>query len=108
AGDQRGFALATLLVTRIEPVPALRGVSGSGLRRIGDEAGMLFGECVHARAGGKVVRRLGATVQHNDQREGLPAITAGNVELVGAASTSVAIPPRRELSAVRHDIGLAR
>src|ERR1700731_631769 len=55
---------------------------------------MLFGECVHARAGGKVVRRLGATVQHNDQRERLPTITAGNVELVGAASSSVAKQPR--------------
>jgi hypothetical protein len=69
---------------------------------------VLFGECVHARAGGKVVRRLGATVQHDDQRERLPTITAGNVELVGAASSSVAIQPRHELSAVRHDIGLAR
>src|SRR5260370_32393982 len=88
ARDERGFALATLLVSRIEPVPALRGVSGGGLRRIGDEAGVLFGECVHARAGGKVVRRLGATVQHNAQRECLPTITAGNVELVGAVSSS--------------------
>ena len=40
-------------------------------------------------------------------RERLPAITAGNVELVGAASSSVAIQPRHELSAVRHDIGPA-
>ncbi len=68
---------------------------------------MLFGKCVHARAVSKVVRRLGATVQHNDQRERLPTITAGNVELVGAASSSVAIQPRHELSAVWHDIGLA-
>ena len=86
AGDQRGLARVALLVARAEPVPALRRVRGRRLRRIDDETGVLFGERVHARAGGEVVGRLGAAVQHDDQRQRLPAIAAGDVELVGAAA----------------------
>ena len=46
---------------------------------------MLLGERVHARAGGEVVGRLGAAVQHDDQRHRLAAVGAGDVELVAAA-----------------------
>ena len=67
ARDQRGLAPAAPLVLRPEPVPALRGVGGSRLRRIDDEAALLLGERVHARAGGEVVGRLGTAVQHDDQ-----------------------------------------
>ena len=52
---------------------------------------MLLGERVHPRAGGEVVGRLGAAVQHDDQGHRLPAIAAGDVELVGAASGLVAV-----------------
>ena len=46
-------------------------LADGGLRRIGDEAAVLLGERVHARAGGEVVGRLGAAVQHDDQRDRL-------------------------------------
>ena len=108
ARDQRGLALAVLLVARAEPVPAFRGVGGGGLGRIGDEAGVLLGARIHPRAGGEVVRRLGAAVQHDDQRDRLPAIAAGDVELVVAASGPVAVGSCQKLSAVRHDVGRLR
>jgi hypothetical protein len=79
-------------------------VRGGGLRRIDDEAVVLFGERVHARAGGEVVGRLRAAVQHDDQRERLPTIAAGDVELVNAASGLVPVGPRHELGAVGHDV----
>ena len=62
ACDQRGFTLVAPLVARAEPVPALLGVGGTRLRRVEDEEAILFGEDVHARAGGEVVGRLGASV----------------------------------------------
>ena len=108
ARDQRGLALAMLLVARAEPVPALRGVGGGGLGRIGDETGVLLGERIHPRAGGEVVGRLGAAVQHDDQRDRLATIAAGDVELVVAASGLVAVGSRQKLSAVRHDVGRLR
>ena len=108
ARDQRRLALAALLVARAEPVPALRGVGGGGLGRIGDEAGVLLGEHVHPRAGGEVVGRLGAAVQHDDQGDRLPTIAAGDVELVVAAAGLVAVGGYQKLSAVRHDVGRVR
>ena len=105
ARDQRGLALAALLVARAEPVPALRGIGGGGLGRIGDQAGVLLGEHVHPRAGGEVVGRLGAAVQHDDQGDRLPMIAAGDVELVVAAAGLVAVGGCQKLSAVRHDVG---
>ena len=39
-----------------------------GCAGIGDEEAVLLGERVHPRAGGEVVGRLGAAVQHDDQR----------------------------------------
>ena len=58
---------------------------------------MLFGQQVHARAGGEIVRRLGAAVQHDDQRQRLPAIAARHVELVGAAPGLIGVGPLQEL-----------
>ena len=40
---------------------------------------MLLGQRVHARAGGEVVGRLGAAVQHDDQRHRLAAVAAGGM-----------------------------
>jgi hypothetical protein len=55
AGEQRGLAAAALLVARLEPVPALLGVGGGRLRRVGDQEAALLGEGVHLGAGGEVV-----------------------------------------------------
>ena len=96
------------LVAAAEPVPALRGVGGSVLCRIGDEAGALFGQHVHARANGEVIRRLDAAVQHDDQGKRLPTIVAGDVELIGAATGLVAVKSIHELSPVRHQVRRVR
>ena len=102
AGDQRGLAAAAPLVARVEPVPALLGVGGGGLPRIGDQQPLVLRERVHARAGGEVVRRLGAAVEHDQQRRRLPAIGARDVELVGAGSGLVGEGTRDELRPFRH------
>ena len=105
AGDQRGLALIALLVAGAEPVPALLGVGRLRLARIDDQAAMLLGERVHPRAGGEVVGRLGAAVQHDDQRHRLAAIGAGDVELVAAASGLAAEGPGHEPGALRQRLG---
>ena len=61
------------------------------LRRIGDEKRLLLRQLVHPRAGGKVVGRLGAAVQHHDERQRLSGVAARNVELVGPASGLIGI-----------------
>ena len=90
-----------MLVGLAEPVPAFLHVRRAGLAGIGHEAGVLLGRQVHPRAGGEVVGRLGAAVQHDDQRHRLPMVAAGHVELVGAAAGRVAEALGQELRAVR-------
>ena len=94
--------MASLLVTRPEPVPTLGGVGRGGLGWISDKTIVLFGAQIHARAGGEVLGGLGAAVQRDDHRQGLAAIAARHVELVGAASDLVAVGPHEELPAFRH------
>ena len=106
ARDQRGLAAVALLVLRLEPVPALGDVGRGRLGRVGDQAAMLLGQLVHARAGGEVVGRLGAAVQHDHQRQCLPVIGAGHVELVGAAAGLVAVRSGKKPGAVRQDSGV--
>jgi hypothetical protein len=66
---------------------------------------MPFGARVHARGGGEVIGRLRAPVEHDYQRDHLArTITAGDVELGGAASCLVAIRSRHELCTVGDDI----
>ena len=84
ARDQRGLAFVALLVGAAEPVPAFRRVGVAALRRIDHEAVLFFCDEVHPGAGGEIVRRLGAAVQHDDQRKRLPLmVAAGDEELVG-------------------------
>ena len=107
AGDQRGLALAMLLVVRAEPVPAFRGVGGGGLGRIGDQAGVLLGERVHPRACGEVVgdwvqpcsMTTRGTACH-DSRWGRRACSA--------AAGPVAVRSCQKPSAVRNDVGVRR
>ena len=108
AGDQRGFAPVALLVAGAEPVPAFLRIGSLGLAGIDDQAAMLLGERVHPRAGGEVVGRLGAAVQHDDQRHRLAAMGAGDVELVAAASGLAAEAPGHELGALRQRLGRPR
>ena len=108
ARDQGGFAAVALLVLRLEPVPALGDVGRGGLGRIGNQAAMLLGQHVHPRAGGEVVGRLGAAVQHDHQRQSLPVIGAGHVELVGAAAGMVAVGSGKEPGAIRQDVRCRR
>ena len=72
ARDKRGFTSASLLVGCAKPVPAFRLVCLAGLSRIGHEAILLLSDKVHPRAGGEIIRRLGAAVKHDDQRKRLP------------------------------------
>ncbi len=88
-GDQRRLALAALLVARIEPVPAFGSVGGLRLGGVGDKEDMLLRQGVHLGAGGEVIRRLGAAVQHHDQGDRAPVVAARNIELVGPAAGGV-------------------
>src|SRR5258708_18763447 len=84
-GNQRRFTSTAPLIARAKPVPAFRRVRLAGLCRIDDETGLFFGDEIHARAGGEIVRRLGAAVQHDYQRERLPVVAAGDGLLLRTA-----------------------
>ena len=60
------------------------GIGGRGLFGISDETAFRLPNRVHARARCEILRRLCTPVQHDDEREWLAAIAAGNVELVGS------------------------
>ena len=108
ARDQRGLAGVTLLVLGLEPVPAPGDVGRGRLGRVGHQAAMLLGQQVHARAGGEVVGRLGAAVQHDHQWQGLAVMGAGHVELVGTAARLVAVGATEEPGTIRQDVGRCR
>ena len=102
ARDQRGLALITLLIARVEPVPALGDIGRHVLRRISHEERLLFSEIVHPRTERKVVWRLGAAVQHHHKGERLPVVTARNIELVRPASCFIGIVTLFKLRALWH------
>ena len=65
----------------------LDGLASLALRRIDHQAVLFFCDEVHSGAGCEIVRRLGAAVEHDDQREAADlVIAAGDEELVGPAS----------------------
>ena len=84
ARKDRRLTLAPALVAALEPVPAPRAIGSMRLLGIENETLPLLGERVHARAVCKRVGRLGATVQHHNEREPLFRITRRDVELVRA------------------------
>ena len=67
------------------------GVGRLRLRGIGDEERQLLGKIVHPRAGGEIVGRLVAAMQHHDKRQGLAIIAARDIELVGARAGGIAV-----------------
>src|SRR5215216_1278603 len=75
----------------LESVPALLRVGVASLRGIRNEERVLLGELVHARAGSEVVRTLGATMEHDDQGNGLPGVAARDVKFVGASPCTVCV-----------------
>ena len=99
--DQRGLAAVALLIGGAEPVPAFLGIGRARLLGIGDEEALLFGQLVHPRAGGEILGRLGAAMQHHHQGKRLSAIGAGDVEPVGAPAGRIGIASLFEASAVR-------
>jgi hypothetical protein len=100
-GDQRGLAAVALLIGGAEPIPAFLGIGRTRLLGVGDEEALLFGQLVHPRAGGKILGRLGAAMQHHHQGKRLSVIGAGNVEPVGAPAGRIGVASLFEASAVR-------
>src|SRR5438270_3065451 len=76
--------MIALLVAFAEPVPAALDVGTPRLRGIGNDDPELFRRLIHARAGGEILRRLFAAVQHHHQRQRLSAVHAGQVQHVEA------------------------
>ena len=79
ARDERRFTAIPALVVRAKPIPTPRRVRVTGLRRIDYEAGFFLRDHIHSGPGGEIVRCLSAAVQHDNQRNCLALIAAGNV-----------------------------
>jgi hypothetical protein len=84
--------------------PALRLVGSARLLGIHHEAILFFRSEVHPGAGGEIVRRLRATMEHDDQGELFSLRAARDEQLVGSASRRVAVGAGDELCALGHDI----
>jgi hypothetical protein len=102
--DQRRLSFATLLVGRTKPVPAFRLIGFATLSGINYEATLRFCAEIHARPGREIIRRLGATVEHDDQRKRLSIVTAWDEKLVRAASGSIAEEAINESRTIWHSI----
>jgi len=93
ARDQRRLAASVRLVARAEPVPAFRTVGFCRLRRIRHQEPVRFGELVHPRARGEVVRRLRTAMQHHQQRRRRARagdVICGHVQHVASGASCVA------------------
>ena len=89
-GEQRRLTTRTCLVARPEPIPAFGTVGFRGLGWIGHQESMLLGEHVHPRAGCKIIRRLRAAVEHQQQWHlRIHAVLRWHVEFVEALSGTV-------------------
>ena len=78
------------------------------LRGVSHEAGLFFRDEVHPRAGGKILHRLRAAVEHDHQRDGLALIAARDEQPVVPASRGICVDAFDEPSAVGHDVGHGR
>ncbi|MDT4854098.1 hypothetical protein FQZ97_883850 [compost metagenome] len=100
-GDEGGLAALAHLVLRAKPVPAARRVGAGRLLGVELQKTMLIGQAVHLRAGGKVVGRLCAAVQHHDHWQGFGLGLRGlrrQVQLVGTGAGCGAEAARKELA----------
>ena len=88
AGQQRRFAAAAFLVRVLEPVPAALRIGLLRLRRIQHHEAVRLRHLVHRRAGGEIVRGLGAAMQHHQQRPWAGIRTGWDEQLVVAAHRS--------------------
>jgi hypothetical protein len=55
SGDHRRLALVSLLIARLEPVPALGHVGACGLLRVENQESVLFGQPVHLRSTREII-----------------------------------------------------
>ena len=69
AGELGRFARPPVLMAPVEPVPAAGRVGAARLVRIGDDEAELVGEAVHLCPEGEIFRILGASMQHEHERE---------------------------------------
>src|SRR5579884_4099509 len=91
ASNERWLASIALLISKLKPVPAPRGVGRRGLLGVGHEERLLFGQPIHVRGSCKINSILSTAMQHNHQGNCLPCRAVGDVELVGAHSCCIAI-----------------
>ncbi len=82
AGKDGWLTALALLVVGLEPVPALRTVGGHRLGRIEHATRLLFGQPIHGGPCSEVVRILRTAMQHDHQRQCLPVIATGEIQLV--------------------------
>ena len=87
---------SALLVSSVEPVPALLHVRRLGLTRVGDQERLLLRHFVHRLllGGESIIRVLGAAV-HQSLIEGLARVAAQHVYLVGPTPRSRGRPTNR-------------
>lgn len=79
AGKDGRFAMIPVLVGRLEPVPTFGLVGGDRLCRIDNQEQFPLCEYIHTGASGEILWGLGTAVEHDDQRQSLPAIAIGDV-----------------------------
>src|SRR5689334_2659686 len=89
ASNERRLTVVAGLVARSEPVPTLRGIGRLRLLRVDDETSATFGGEIHSRACRKIISRLRAPMQHDDQGARSGALAAGDVELVRPATAGI-------------------
>ena len=68
AGDDGRLAMAAQGILRVGPVPAPAGMALTRLARVKHDHAALLGQQVHPGAGGKILGRLPAAMQHDQQR----------------------------------------
>ena len=84
--DNGRLATVALLIPAAEPVPARLGVVAARLVRIDDDETMPLGQGVHPGPLGEIFRRLGATVEHDDQPGDTLCRRGGNIGAIATRS----------------------
>src|SRR6202162_3417942 len=90
-GEERWLAHTALLIGGLKPVPALCVVGRRNLLKVRYKERLPLGEHIHARANGKINSVLSTAMKHYYQRNWVPCIAPGDVELVGASSSSTPV-----------------
>ena len=75
--NERWFSAIAALISWSKPIPAFGGVGGLCLFRIGDKTQKLLRDLIHLRPRGKIVGRLSATVEHDNEGKRSSRVGAG-------------------------------